>query len=89
MLSRSKVFVLQALSTNAILQILHRARSTPCGLGAWDIRISDEALNLIAGHANGDARAALNTLELAVAISRNTPHSPSRSSSSANTPISG
>ena len=74
LLSRSKVFVLQALSTNAIVQILHRAQSTPCGLGAWDVRISDEALNLIAGHANGDARAALNTLEVAVAISRNTPH---------------
>jgi putative ATPase len=66
LLSRSKVFVLQPLDAAAILIILQRALSdAERGLGALHLRAHDEALSGIAQYANGDARVALNTLELA------------------------
>jgi putative ATPase len=68
LLSRSKVFVLQPLTMEAIEQILQRALTDrERGLGAMDINISDEAIAAIARFANGDARAALNLLEFAAA----------------------
>jgi len=66
LLSRSKVFVLNALSADAIEGILRRALTdTNSGLGALDINVTDEAVTAIARFANGDARSALNLLEFA------------------------
>jgi len=68
LLSRSKVFVLQPLTSDAIELILRRALSDrERGLGAGDIAVSDDAISAIARFANGDARSALNLLEFAAA----------------------
>ena len=66
LLSRCKVFTLNPLQTEDIKNLLKRALSDPRGFGTWDISIEDDLLELIANYANGDARTALNTLELAV-----------------------
>jgi putative ATPase len=66
LLSRSKVFVLKALPSDAIEGILRRALTDKeRGLGAMEITVTDEALAAIARFANGDARSALNLLEFA------------------------
>jgi ATPase related to the helicase subunit of the Holliday junction resolvase len=66
LLSRSKVFVLKALSADAIEGILRRALTDKeRGLGTLDINVTDEAIAAIARFANGDARSALNLLEFA------------------------
>ena len=68
LLSRSKVFVLKPLDEAAIVEILRRAISdVERGLGKEAPQASDEVLGAIARYANGDARAALNLLQLAVA----------------------
>jgi putative ATPase len=68
LLSRSKVFVLQPLTAEAVERILRRALADrERGLGAMEIEVSDDALSAIARFANGDARAALNLLEFAAA----------------------
>lgn len=66
LLSRAKVFVLEQLSTEDITALLKHAIQDPKGYGDWKIDIADDLLNLIAVYANGDARTALNTLEMAV-----------------------
>lgn len=69
LLSRSKVFVLQPLSHQALVQVLERAlRDEAAGLGTLGIDAGDGVLEAIARHANGDARGALNLLELAASI---------------------
>src|SRR5688572_3234762 len=61
LLSRSKVFVLERLTADAIEGILRRALAdAERGFGRMDIAVSDAALGAIARFANGDARAALN-----------------------------
>lgn len=66
LLSRSRVVVLQALGDDDIRTILQRAmRDEARGLGAANLTITDDALDLLANMANGDARFGLNTLELA------------------------
>ena len=68
LLSRSKVFVLQALDAAAVEAILRRALADrERGLGGTDIDVSDEAIAAIARFANGDARSALNLLEFSAA----------------------
>jgi putative ATPase len=68
LLSRSKVFVLRGLAQPEIEVLLRRALSDrERGLGAMDIRVTDEAVAAIARFANGDARAALNLLEFSAA----------------------
>jgi len=68
LLSRSKVFVLQPLSSDAIELILRRALSDrERGLGGTELAATDAALAAIARFANGDARSALNLLEFAAA----------------------
>jgi putative ATPase len=68
LLSRSKVFVLQPLSSEATELILRRALSDrERGLGATDLAATDDAIAAIAQFANGDARSALNLLEFAAA----------------------
>ena len=70
LLSRSKVYVLKPLMLQSIVTILRRALTdTERGLGALRLEASDEALAGIARYANGDARAALNMLEMAAAAS--------------------
>lgn len=64
LLSRCKVFVLKALDINDILALLKRALESEKGFGKEKIKIDDETLELIAAFANGDARNALNTLEM-------------------------
>ena len=68
LLSRSKVFVLKALSAEAIATILERALAdAERGLGGHPADVDPHALLAIARYANGDARSALNLLELCVA----------------------
>jgi putative ATPase len=65
LLSRARVYVLKILDETALLAILRRALlSTDRGL-AGRFEIADDALRLIAVAADGDARRALNLLELA------------------------
>lgn len=66
LLSRCKVFVLQALQTDDLVMLLHHALTSPLGLGDQRIGITEDMLRMIAQFANGDARTALNTLEMAV-----------------------
>lgn len=66
LLSRCKVFVLQALSAEELVGLLHRALTDERGFGDQKVEISDELVGAIANFANGDARAALSTLEMAV-----------------------
>ena len=69
LLSRSRVFVLQVLTSDAIITILERALlDAERGLGAQGVEVEDGVLQAIAVHANGDARTALNLLELAVSV---------------------
>ncbi len=67
LLSRSRVFHFVPLSKQATLGLLRRAlRDEERGYGARKIEITDDALNHLAEVAGGDARSALNALELAV-----------------------
>jgi putative ATPase len=68
LLSRSKVFVLRGLTADEIVTIVTRALEDPRrGLGASRVAVDSDAIRAIAMYANGDARAALNLLELSVA----------------------
>ena len=66
LLSRCKVFVLHALKTEDIIILLKNAIKNPAGFGNQNVNISDELIEIIAVFANGDARSALSTLEMAV-----------------------
>jgi len=65
LLSRTKVYVLEALTTPEIVELLRRAlEDKEHGLGRQNVVASDEVLFRIASFANGDARTAYNTVEL-------------------------
>jgi len=65
LLSRTKVYVLEAHTTPQIVELLHRALADKDhGLGNEKISASEDLLFRIASFANGDARTAYNTLEL-------------------------
>ena len=67
LLSRTKVYVLEPLTTPQIVELLRRALADKDrGLGNEAAEASDDILFRIASFANGDARAGYNTLELAV-----------------------
>src|SRR5258705_1794698 len=67
LLSRTKVYVLEAHTTPQIVELLHRALADKeHGLGNEKIDASEDVLFRIASFANGDARTAYNILELAV-----------------------
>ena len=66
LLSRCKVFVLQALTMDDLTSLLARALTDPRGFGGQEIKIEPDMLEAIANFANGDARAALSTLEMLV-----------------------
>jgi putative ATPase len=65
LLSRARVYVLKTLDETALLDILQRALASTDRGFAGRYQIGDEALRLIAVAADGDARRALNLLELA------------------------
>jgi putative ATPase len=66
LLSRTKVYILDPLPTPLIADLLRRALTDKGrGLGSENIEAGDEVLFRIASYANGDARSAYNTLELA------------------------
>src|SRR6476646_6286930 len=68
LLSRSKVFVLRGLTTEEVETIVRRALiDREHGLGNIEVTVTDAALEATAQYANGDARSALNLLELSVA----------------------
>jgi len=68
LLSRSKVFVLRGLVQAEVETLLRRALADrERGLGAMEIRVTDEAIAAMARFANGDARSALNLLEFSAA----------------------
>ncbi len=66
LLSRCRVFVLKALGEDDLVKLLENALKNPAGFGNQNVQISPENLRAIAAFANGDARTALNTLEMAV-----------------------
>lgn len=67
LISRSIVFELKPLSKEDIMELIHRAvYDKEKGMGAYDVLIEDEAKEFLADIANGDARSALNAVELAV-----------------------
>lgn len=66
LLSRCKVFVLQALTKQDMLKLLRNALTDKRGLGNSKIHIEETLLKAIAVFSNGDARTALNTLDMAV-----------------------
>jgi putative ATPase len=71
LLSRTKVYVLEALTTPQIVELLRRAlKDKERGLGNENVEASDEVLFRMAAFANGDARAAYNTLELCAKSAR-------------------
>ncbi|HLZ71563.1 MAG TPA: replication-associated recombination protein A [Dehalococcoidia bacterium] len=68
LLSRSRVFVLQQLDAAAIGTLLRRALDDgDRGLGGMGLSVSEDAIDALARSAAGDARLALNTLDLAAA----------------------
>lgn len=66
LISRSRVFVLNSLEVKDIVKLLKNAVTDSRGLGNLRISIEDELLEMIAVYSNGDARTALNTLEMTV-----------------------
>src|SRR5215472_14844304 len=77
LLSRTKVYVLEPLATPLLVELLRRALADKeRGLGNESVEVSDDVLFRIASFANGDARAAYNTVELAVKSTRPKKNSP-------------
>ena len=66
LLSRCRVFVLQSLKTEELVELLHRALRDPRGFGNQKVKMEPELLSMIAEFSNGDARTALSVLEMAV-----------------------
>ena len=66
LLSRCKVFVLRALETADLTELLRRALRDERGFGRKPLRMEEGTVEMIAEFAAGDARTALNTLEMAV-----------------------
>ncbi len=66
LLSRCKVFVLQALKTEDLAALLRRALTDPRGFGGQNIQMPEDMPEIIANFANGDARSALSTLEMVI-----------------------
>lgn len=70
LISRSTVFMLKPLTDENIISIIKQAlNDSERGYGKLKINISDDALKLLAALSSGDARVALNALELAVLTS--------------------
>ncbi len=71
LLSRTRVLELKALDDGTLESIIQEAlKDEVRGLGAREKNISSEAADAVIQYANGDARRALNTLEIAADLSR-------------------
>ncbi|MDX2107548.1 MAG: replication-associated recombination protein A [Candidatus Melainabacteria bacterium] len=69
LLSRMKVFVLNELSIDDVIAILKQAlNDSERGLGESEVTVDDDLLSMLANLSSGDARSALNSLELAVML---------------------
>lgn len=66
LLSRCKVFVLHSLEKEDILELLQKALKSEKGFQNDNVMIDEDCLYMIASFASGDARIALNTLEMVV-----------------------
>ena len=66
LLSRCRVFVLKALEEADLSELLVRALQHPQGFASQKVKITDRQIQKIAAFADGDARTALNTLEMVV-----------------------
>ena len=66
LLSRCKVFVLKHLEEKDLEKLLQRALTAPEGFGRQGVEMSESQIRAVAAFADGDARTALNTLEMAV-----------------------
>ena len=66
LISRSRIFRFEQLGDEQIERIIRQAiDDKERGLGSYNVRITDEAMEFLVGMANGDARGVLNALELA------------------------
>ena len=67
LISRSIIFELKALEKEDILSLIHTAvYDKERGMGSYDAVIDDDAADFLADIANGDARSALNAVELGI-----------------------
>ena len=67
LLSRSRIFELKPLEKDDIKQLIYRAvTDSERGMGTYRVKIEEDAADFLADIANGDARAALNAVELGV-----------------------
>ena len=67
LLSRSRIFELKPLEKEDIKELIHRAvTDTERGMGTYRVKLDEDAADFLADTANGDARAALNAIELGV-----------------------
>lgn len=67
LLSRCRVYVLKSLDQQILIELMQSAlNNTASGLGQQRVIVSDQSLSLIAQAANGDARQALNLLEISI-----------------------
>lgn len=70
LLSRCRVFVLNSLTEEDIVNLLKHALKDNRGFGTKNIKISNDLLHLISIYSNGDARTSLNVLEMAILSSK-------------------
>jgi len=71
LLSRSRVFVLERLKEGHLKKILKTSLlDKKRGLGHFKVKLAPKALDLIVGGSNGDARTALNAIEIAVKVTK-------------------
>ena len=74
LISRSRIFELKPLETQDILELIQRAiTDVERGMGTYDAVIDPDAARFLADAANGDARAALNAVELGVLTTDRSP----------------
>ncbi len=66
LISRCRVFILKALQEQDLIRLIEIALSHPNGLKSQNVDITKEQIQIIAAFANGDARVALNILEMVV-----------------------
>jgi len=71
LLSRARVYVLKPIPTEVLEGLLHTALTDPdYGLGAQQLSVTEDSLKLLAAAADGDARRALNFLEIAADLAK-------------------
>ena len=70
LLSRARVYVLRALTADDVAHVLRRALEREYSAGAAQVRAEDEAIATLARAADGDARRALNLLEIAADLAQ-------------------